>query len=192
MTRTPASLLERLRTSPDDHAWGRFVDLYGPLIYRWVRAHFHLREQDAEDVTQDVLTTVVREMPGFRYDARGSFRGWLYRIVQNRVLRLQRERKLVLVDPQALGKQVQESQGVEDPLAERWQEEHDRIVLGRALALIRREFEEPTWQAFAKTVVEGEPPRQAAKQLGVTANAVRIAKCRVLRRLRQEIEGLIE
>jgi RNA polymerase sigma-70 factor, ECF subfamily len=192
VTRTPASLLERLRTSPDDDAWGRFVDLYGPLIYQWVRVHFHLHEPDAEDVTQEVLTTVVREMPGFRYEPRGSFRGCLFRIVQNRVLRLQRGRKLILVDPNNLDRHMEEGQGPDSALAQRWQDEHDRMVLGRALALIRREFEEATWQAFAKTVLDGQAPRQAAKQMEMSPNAVRIAKCRVLRRLRQEIEGLIE
>ena len=58
-------------------------------------------------------------------------------------------------------------------LAQRWQREHDRIVLEQALELIRGEFEEATWQAFWKTVMEDQSPRQAAKQLGATPNAVR-------------------
>jgi RNA polymerase sigma-70 factor, ECF subfamily len=192
MTRTPASLLERLRTSPDDQAWDRFVDLYAPLVYRWLRAHFQLREQDAEDAAQEVLITVLREMPSFRYDPSGSFRGWLFRVVYHRVQRLHRERKLVLVDPVALQRKLDEIQDAQSPLARRWQDEHDGAVLGHALNLIRHEFEQPTWQAFCKTVVEGMTPRQAARELGITANAARVAKCRVLRRLRQEVEGLLE
>jgi RNA polymerase sigma-70 factor (ECF subfamily) len=192
VTRTPVSLLERLRTSPDDDAWGRFVDLYGPLVYRWLRGHFHLAEQDAEDATQDVLITVVREMPRFHYDPQGSFRGWLFRIVHHRVQRTRRGRKPALLDPLDLQRQLEQSQDPENPLARQWQQEYDRVILGRALALIRDEFEETTWQAFWQTVVEGQSPRQAAQQLGLTANAARIAKCRVLRRLRQEIDGLLE
>jgi len=185
-------LLERLRTSPDDQAWDRFVDLYAPLVYRWLRAHFQLREQDAEDATQEVLITVFREMPSFRYDPSRSFRGWLFRVVYHRVQRLHRERRLVLVDPVELQRKLDEMQDAQSPLARRWQEEHDSMVLSRALNLIRHEFEQPPWQAFLKTALDGLTPRQAARELGITANAARIAKCRVLRRLRQEIEGLLE
>src|SRR5207249_3180206 len=159
------------------------------LVYRWLRAHFQLREQDAEDAAQEVLITVLREMPSFKYDPSGSFRGWLFRIVHHRVQRLHRERKLVLVDPAELERKLDEMQDAQSPLAQRWQEEHDSMVLGRALNLIQHEFAEPTWRAFMKTAVDGLTPRQAARELGITANAARIAKCRVLRRLRQEIEG---
>jgi RNA polymerase sigma-70 factor (ECF subfamily) len=192
MTRTPASLLERLRTSSDDQAWDRFVELYAPLVYRWLRAHFQLGEQDAEDAAQEVLITVLREMPNFRYDPSGSFRGWLFRVVHHRVQRLHRERRLVLIDPVELQRKLDEIQDAQSPLARRWHEEHDSMVLGRALNLIQHEFEQPTWQAFVKTAVDGLTPRQAASELGITANAARIAKSRVLRRLRQEIEGLLE
>lgn len=192
MTRTPVSLLQRLRSAPDEHTWGRFVELYAPVVYRWLRGHFQLREADAEDVAQEVLLTVVREMPGFRYDPKGSFRGWLFRIVHHRVQRLIRERKLVVLDPEELQRKLHQMQDGDSPLARRWQQEHDSMVLSRALKLIRPEFEDPTWQAFWRSVVDCQTPRQTARELGITPNAARIAKCRVLRRLRQEIEGLLE
>jgi RNA polymerase sigma-70 factor (ECF subfamily) len=192
VTRTPASLLERLRVSPDDGVWERFVDLYGPLIYQWGRGRFQLAAQDAEDVTQDVLITVVREMPDFHYDPNGSFRAWLFRIVNNRVQAIRRARRPAVLAPQDLQGQVDDSQGPESALAQEWQQEHDRVILDRALELIRSEFEDGTWQAFWKTVMDNMPPRRAAAELGITANAARIAKFRVLRRLRQEIEGLMD
>ena len=75
MTRTPVSLLVRLRDRSDRSAWARFVDLYGPLLYEWLHRRFHLQHDDAAEVSQDVLLAVVQEMPSFRYDQeKGSFR----------------------------------------------------------------------------------------------------------------------
>ena len=85
MARTSTSLLERLRLSPDGAAWERFVEIYGPMIYRWLR-QFGLQDQDAGDLGQEVLLTVVRAMPGFQYDPQhGFFRGWLRGIVVNQL-----------------------------------------------------------------------------------------------------------
>jgi RNA polymerase sigma-70 factor (ECF subfamily) len=40
--------------------------------------------------------------------------------------------------------------------------------------------------------LEGAKADDVAKEMGISRNAVIIAKCRVLNRLRQEAEGLIE
>jgi RNA polymerase sigma-70 factor (ECF subfamily) len=84
---------------------------------------------------------------------------------------------------------------LEDPqssLSHLWDQEHDRHVVHRLLELLRPEFEATTWQAFQLLVLEGKPSEEAAQQLGISANAVRIAKSRVLSRLRQEVDGLID
>ncbi len=57
----------------------------------------------------------------------------------------------------------------------------------RALELIRSEFEERSWQAFCRVVVEGQSPADVAAALGMTRNAVYIAKARILRRLRETL-----
>jgi RNA polymerase sigma-70 factor (ECF subfamily) len=62
----------------------------------------------------------------------------------------------------------------------------------RVLDLVRGEFEERTWQMFWLTVVDDRSPTDVAAQFGVTPVAVRKAKSRVLRRLREEIGDLIE
>src|SRR5438067_13263914 len=83
MSETSASLLERLRQSPDATSWQRLVDLYAPLIRRWLRKHLAL-EQDAEDVQQEVLGVLVRKLPQFRRQPRpGAFRRWLRSITVN-------------------------------------------------------------------------------------------------------------
>lgn len=76
MTKTPASLLERLRSSFDADAWTRFVALYTPLIYSWGR-RVGLQDQDAVDLVQDVFATLIQVLPTFTYDQNKSFRRWL-------------------------------------------------------------------------------------------------------------------
>ncbi len=192
MTRTPVSLLERLRTSPDDEAWGQFVALYAPLLLGWLRSRFGLQENDAEDVAQDVLIAVMREMPTFHYRPGGSFRAWLFQVVYHRVQALLRARTVLPVDPAELVGRCDRSPEPPAELARRWDDEHDRQVLEHALALIEGEFEPSTWQAFRLTALDGLPAPEAAARLGLTANAARIAKYRVLRRLRQVVDGLVE
>jgi len=74
-----------------------------------------------------------------------------------------------------------------DPTAE---EEAERGLLRRALEMIRDEFEERTWQAFWRTTVDGQAPRDVAADLAMSPGAVRVAKCRVLHRLREELGDL--
>ena len=60
----------------------------------------------------------------------------------------------------------------------------------RALELVRGEFEERTWQMFWRVTVDGHSPKDVAQQMGISADAVRVAKWRVLRRLREELRDL--
>ena len=62
-----------------------------------------------------------------------------------------------------------------------------RRLFLRGLDLIRGEFEERTWQAFWRTAVEGRAPRDVAVEMSMTSGAVRVAKSRVLQRLREEL-----
>ena len=87
MTSIPATrptLLFRIRDARDHEAWGRFIDLYAPLVYGFLRKR-GLQDADSADLTQDVLRQVAAAAKSLEYDAkRGSFRGWLFTIVQNR------------------------------------------------------------------------------------------------------------
>src|SRR5262249_60000951 len=84
---------------------------------------------------------------------------------------------------------------LEDPgsdLSRRWDREHDEHVARRLLELLRPEFQPNTWRAFERLMLEGGKPDEVAAELGLSVNAVFIAKSRVLRRLREEAEGLID
>src|SRR5437870_8680075 len=82
---TRASLLVRLRDAQDEWAWSQFVEIYAPLVYGYARKH-GLQDADAADLTQDILRTVAGAVGRLEYDPqRGSFRGWLFTVVRNRL-----------------------------------------------------------------------------------------------------------
>jgi RNA polymerase sigma-70 factor (ECF subfamily) len=187
---TSASLLERLRTTPDEAAWRRLDDLYQPLIRRWLLRDPSLREE-AGDIVQEVMSVLVRESPDFRRRRNGSFRRWLRTITAHRLAALYRSRKN---RPEALGCPVEESPLTQlaDPnseLSRQWDREHDRYILTRLMELIAPMFEPTTLGAFRRIALDGIAPAQAAAELGLSLNAVLIAKSRVLRTLRQEAKG---
>jgi RNA polymerase sigma-70 factor (ECF subfamily) len=188
---TSASLLERLRTSPGEEDWRRLHDLYRPLIRHWLDRDPTLGEE-AEDVVQDVLAVLVRELPAFQRLRTGSFRRWLRTVTANRLAAFYRSRHH---RPRALAAQNCPLAQLADPdseLSRLWDEEHDRYVLRRLMDLIAPQFAPATLKAFRRVALDGVAPAQAAEELGLSLNAVLLAKSRVLHRLRQEAEGLID
>ena len=185
---TSSSLLVRVRDTADAGAWERLVAVYAPLLRDWL-GRYAVPPHDRDDLLQDILHTVAREMPGFRYDpARGGFRGWLYGVLANRVRHYRRQRRAAPGDPGLLDQ-------LEDPrsgMAEVWDREHDRHVLARLLALVRPDFEPATWEAFRRTALDGQEVAAVAPALGLTPNAVKLARHRVLKRLRAEAAGLLD
>jgi RNA polymerase sigma-70 factor (ECF subfamily) len=194
MSPTSVSFLERLRLRPDAAGWEQLVALYTPLIRAWLRRHA-LQASDIDDVVQDILTVVVRELPGFQHNRqRGAFRSWLRNITVNRLRTFWRSRKY---RPVATGDSDFEAllDQLADPasgLSRQWDEEHDRHVLRRLLEMIEPEFTRSTWDAFRQVALEGRAEEAVAAELGMSVNAVFIAKSRVLSRLRQEKAGLVE
>jgi RNA polymerase sigma-70 factor, ECF subfamily len=191
---TPVSLLERLRLHLDPLSWQRLVDIYTPLIRLWLRRHA-LQPSDAEDLAQEVMSVVVREMPNFHHEQRpGAFRRWLRRVTVNRVRGYLRS---LQSQPNPIGANGFEAilSQLEDPhsdLSRHWDEEHDRHVVRRLLELVEPEFEATTWRAFLGLVLEERDTDAVARDLGISPNAVRIAKSRILSRFRQEVAGLID
>ncbi len=189
---TSRSLLVRVQADDGD-AWERLVHLYAPLVLHWCR-HSGLQEQDAADVFQDVFQAVVAHIGSFRKEREGdTFRGWLRRITQNKIRdhfrRLGREaRGTGGTEAQQWLAQVAQPQPVEDVFLD---EAGESGLLGRALELVRGEFEERTWQAFWRTAIDDQAPKEVAADLGMSPGAVRVAKSRVLHRLREELGDLL-
>jgi RNA polymerase sigma-70 factor (ECF subfamily) len=194
MSDTSDSLLERLRKQPDESTWKRLVDLYTPLIRRWLR-RCEVRPEDVDDLTQEVLGVVVHEMPRFEHNQRpGAFRCWLRTITLHRLRgfwRSSRSHATASGDSE-VERQLNQLEDPNSGLSRFWDEEHDRHVLGRLMDLIASEFSPHIWQAFELVALKGEAAADVATKLDTTVNAVLLAKSRVLRRLRQEARGLVD
>jgi RNA polymerase sigma-70 factor (ECF subfamily) len=185
-TGTSRSLLDRARAN-DPAAWDRVVRLYAPLVLHWCRGA-GLGEDDAADVFQDVFGAVASHLGGFRREpAGGTFRGWLRTITRNKVRDHFRRRGR---EPAGTGGSEARSLLAQVPETVRADESEpaaESDLLRRALELIRAEFEPRTWQAFWQTAVEGRAAADVGAELGMTPGAVRVAKSRVLQRLRAEL-----
>jgi RNA polymerase sigma-70 factor (ECF subfamily) len=189
---TRPSLLVRLRDARDGEAWRQFVELYAPLVYRYARRH-RLQDADAADLTQEVLGAVARSAARLNYDpARGTFRGWLFRVVRNELADFgtARRRNRPGSGDTAVKRLLEEQPAPsEDELAV-WEREYERQLFARACEQVRRDFQESTWQAFWLTAIQGKSGKDVAGVLGLTTAAVYLAKRRVTERLRQQIEYL--
>lgn len=187
---TSLSLLRRAGEH-DAEAWRRISDLYVPLVYRWAR-QARLQESDAADIVQEVFQSLASRIQDFRRDQPGdSFRGWLYSITRNKIRDHFRD---VARRPDAPGGTEAyaelEALSEETTVGEISQLTAD--LAHRAAALMKVDFEPRSWEVFWRVVVENQRPADVAADLGMSVAAVHQAKSRVLRRLRQELSGLLD
>lgn len=186
-TSTSRSLLRGVREH-DPEAWDRLVSLYAPTVVLWCR-RMRLREQEIPDVLQEVFQTVATRLHQFRREqASHTFRGWLRTVTRNKVLDfLRREEKQAA----AAGGTEAQSRMAAVPAADADRDEiSDEIendLMLRALESVRSHFAPHTWKAFWMVVVEGRPTSDVADELGMQPGGVRVAKSRVLSRLRFEL-----
>jgi RNA polymerase sigma-70 factor (ECF subfamily) len=190
---TSASLLGRIAAAPTDADWRRLDDLYRPLLRAWM-ARAGVAASDVDDLAQDVLLVVFREIAGFERRGQGAFRAWLRTILAHRVrdyFRGQKYRPTATGDSDFL-RGLDELESPESALSHLWDHEHDKHVAASLMRRVQGDFEPATWQAFRRHVLEGEPAVRVAEELGLALNSVLMAKSRVLKRLRQEAAGLVE
>lgn len=193
MNETRQSLLLRAQTGETD-AWKDLTVLYRPLILGWLNRQ-GVPARDQEDLSQEVLLSVVQHLPGFQHSGhRGAFRSWLRTIVCSRTADYWRA---LDAGTQASGGSgaIAALQQIADPDSElnrQWDEEHDRYVVHCLLDLVNEEFAPITVQAFRRLALDGASGAETAQELGLSVAAVYVAKSRVLARIRQEAEGLID
>ncbi len=185
---TSQSLLGLARTH-DPMAWERLVRVYSPAIFGWAK-RVGLDDEDSADVVQEVWIGVNRGLENFRRDRPAdTFRGWLWTITRNKIGDLFRWREDSAVacggtDGVRLLQNVPEVEPADDSATS------SSDIFQQALDIIRKDFQEPTWQAFWRMVVLGQPAREVASQLSMAPNAVHQARFRVLQRLRKELVDL--
>ncbi|MCI0700216.1 MAG: sigma-70 family RNA polymerase sigma factor [Planctomycetia bacterium] len=190
MTSSPSTsltLLDRLRLPHQPDAWERFVKLYTPLLRDWARRQ-GFQEADAEDLTQEVLVKLTNELPHYNRKDGQTFRGWLFRVTANQCIDFRRRRATRKLP----GADGLSGVGDDSPLSEFVEGDYRRALVHRGLEMIRSEFTDRTMSAFEQVMIQGRSVPEVAASLGLTENAVFLARHRVLTRLRQEIEGFLE
>ena len=191
---TRPTLLFRIRDARDQEAWGRFIDLYAPLVYGFLRKR-GLQDADSADLTQDVLRQVSVAAKSLEYDAkRGTFRGWLFTIVQNRLTDHWRKEGIREhgggdTDVQQQLNEIPQPGGL-DASAE-WDADYERQLFHYAANIVKQDFTPTTWQAFWLTAVDGIGGREVAEKLDLTVAAVYLAKGRVMARLKDQVKLLV-
>jgi len=194
MAETSIPLLNRLQQADDSENWNRLVGLYSPLLTLWLRK-YGVQPFDADDLVQDVLLVVLKNLKSFDHNGRpGAFRAWLRLILVNRLRNFWRERGRQLRAQGALDidRQLLELEDPASALSQLWNRQHDQHVLRKLLELTQPQFSGETWQVFNRVAMDGERADIVATEMGISLNAVFIAKSRVLSSLRREAAGLID
>jgi RNA polymerase sigma-70 factor (ECF subfamily) len=183
---TSEGLLRRLKRPDNGKAWTRFVEFYTPLLLSWSRKA-GLSIEDARDHVQEVLVDLVKKLPKFMYNPeRGKFRCWLYTVLHNK-LRSRRRRR----EPWVAQANDAELAALIEPPSSFTEHEHLQYLVHRALAIMKEEFETTSWQACWEYIVNDLPAKAVAKKLGITENAVYLAKARIVRRVREEMSDFL-
>ncbi len=188
---TPLSLLDGLRQERED-AWARFVELWAPLIYATCRRR-GFSPVDAEDISQSVLVRVYLGVHSFQRDGAGKrLRFWIAGILRNEIAEFCRQRSR-----QPLMTGGSDYQFILNNLSAPEADSDDDCfspasLMARVLTVIRQDFQENNWRAFELVEFERLSNEAAGAKLEMSANAVRQATFRIRKRIREELEDLLD
>ena len=190
---TSTDLLRQAKANSQT-AWEQLVTRYSRRIYRWCR-QAGLQPTDAADVAQEVLHAVARKLGDFRRDRPGdTFRGWLRRITSNKVNDHYRKQNKTTDKASGGVNQVEFLAAPQEPSGT-WNTSlvtSDASIVSSfksqriqtVIKSVRANVSDRDWKLFWRIAIDGQPAADAAKELGITANAARLVKMRVLKRLK--------
>lgn len=194
---TRTTLIERLRNWEDQSSWQEFFDTYWKLIYGVARKS-SLTEIEAQEVVQETMITVAKQMPNFKYDRKiGSFRGWLLKTTRWRITDQLRKRgrfsaQLPASEASTIGTSAIEK--VVDPagskLTELWDAEWENNLVEAALARVKRRIDPHKYQIFDFYVNKAWTPEKVAVTFGISVAQVYLAKHRVTDLIKKEVNRL--
>lgn len=190
---TSESLLVRLQSSASEEAWTRFSDLYTPLIFYWARRN-GLNSHDAADLVQEVMALVFQKLPEFQYDSRRSFRSWLRTVTLNKH-RERLRRKAIKIDNVSQSQLVNVAANGSEAAAgasQTWDRDYSANLVSHAIDLMRKEFAPETWRALKLFVTSGRTAQEISAETGVSTSTIYSAKSRLMKRMRQELDGLLD
>ncbi len=179
------SLLVRIRDLDDEESWATFVEIYEPFIEGYLRRR-GISGELALDVRQEVLMVVSQRIADFEHNGRtGAFRNWLRTTTVNCLRTFARRQKRESPGGSVFLDVVRQLADDESEMSRVWNQEHDRHVLQGLLVRLEPDFRENTLLAFRKTTLEQMTAADVSTELGMTRNAVIVARSKVLRKLRE-------
>jgi len=209
---TRHSLLERLKDWGDQTSWRDFFDTYGQLLYH-VAVKAGLSDTEAQEVVQETIIAVARKIGEFKADpAHGSFSAWLMQLTRWRIADQWRRRAKAQVQASACPPGVtaaptlkrgclQDDTGSTGPM-ERvpdpagvaldgvWQEEWEKHLMAAALERVKRQISPRQFQVFDLHVLQKLSVQETARTLQASVASVYMAKHRVARLIKKEIQKL--
>jgi RNA polymerase sigma-70 factor, ECF subfamily len=191
---TRLSLLQRIRDLRDAEAWNHFVDQYGPYVARCCYA-MGLQEADAADTTQAVLLKLMSVMQTWEKNgSKGTFRSWLKRVTQNVAVDLHRSWKEKAAGDSAVMHSLSQvsDDSFEESLCKSIDTAYQQELLLAASQSVQLRVQPKTWQAYQLSCIENQKASDVAAQLQIAIGEVYVARSRVLKMLRGEIDRLEE
>lgn len=193
---TRRSLLSRLKNAQDEEDWRVFFETYWKLIYG-TALKAGLTDAEAQDVVQETVLSVFKSMPEFQYDPKkGSFKSWLLRLTQWRVIDQFRKRQDVV----ALERRGADTPGTDaleripDPMGAQlenaWSEEWEQTILEAALKSVKKKVDPKHYQIFHLYVFKQWPVLKVARAMKVNPGKVYLIKHRLGALVKKEVEHL--
>jgi RNA polymerase sigma-70 factor (ECF subfamily) len=195
---TRLSLLERLRDLDDQGSWQEFFDTYWKLIY-FAAVRAGLSDADAEDVVQETIIGVARNMENFRYEPEVcSFKGWLMHVTRNRIIdhlrkALPKRNNFVPLPTDTRTEDVEPfmlESGNAGSFEDLWDAEWKKNLIDAAMERVKKKVAPEHYQIFYLHSLKGMPARDVGELLGASVPKVYVVRHRVARLIKQEIRAL--
>ena len=184
---TRESLLSRLRQKETD-GWYEFFETYWKLIYNTARKR-GLTDDEAQEVVQETMIGVSRNIPAFRYDPETcSFKTWLMNLVFWRIADQFRQRsKHASLEHAANIPSVVEDDA---SFALLWEQDWERNLINAAVDRVKNRIDPWHFQVFSFCVLQKKGAAETARVLNIGRPRVYLINHRVSKELTKEIAGL--
>jgi RNA polymerase sigma-70 factor (ECF subfamily) len=189
---TTTQVLEELQSSNDAPAWQRFCGHFHTVVVNFAK-HMGLSVPDAEDAAQETMLAFVKAFRDGKYNRdKGHLSDWLFGIAKHVIRNFRKRRPLEpLMADKTTGTSFWDMVQDDHNIKLSWETEWRHMVLAKCFEQVRKEFDPKVFKAFELYALTQTAADKVAQQLEMSRNAVYIAKCRVLSRLR-ELDGQFE
>lgn len=196
LTLTSTSLLEGLKDPGNGDTWRAFVERYRPMLVSYARRSFGMSRADAEDAAQEAMNAFFEQYMKGAYDRdKGRLRKWLFGIATNKnraLLRKNARTPEIQVSGQTTSTGFMDRVPDDTQLEQAWDKEWQRAIFRQCFEEVRHELDEKTINAYIQYAKEQQPAETVAAELGMSINAVYLAKHHVLKRIRDMIPTMEE